>query len=206
MQKNKIWTVTTVIALIVIAVLGYNLFMKNRAYATTKENEYNMAFYEVVEYVQNVKTYLAKSMISKSAEHGAEMLTHVWREANLAQAYLGMLPIESQELENTEKYLNQVSEYSYSLSRKNIEGEALTDEDINKLKELYNYSNDLANTLNEMADELNNGTLTWGDLMNNTESSEIAEVSTFDVVEENFHEYTGLIYDGAYSEHLTSTE
>lgn len=206
MQKNKIWTVMTVIALIVAAVLGYLFLNQRTAYATTKENEYNMAFYEVVEYVQNVKTYLAKSMISKSAEHGAEMLTHVWREANLAQAYLGMLPIESQELENTEKYLNQVSEYSYSLSRKNIEGEALTDDDINRLKELYNYSNDLANTLNEMADELNNGTLTWEDLMNNTEGSEITEVSTFDVVEENFHEFTGLIYDGAFSEHITSAE
>lgn len=206
MQKNKIWTVATVIALIVVAILGYNLLNQKRVYATTKENEYNMAFYEVVEYVQNLKTYLAKSMISKSAEHGAEMLTHVWREANLAQAYLGMLPIESQELENTEKFLNQVSEYSYSLSRKNIEGNALTDDDINKIKEMYNYSNDLANTLNEMADELNNGTLTWNDLMRNTEGSEITEVSTFDVVEENFHEYTGLIYDGAFSEHLTSVE
>ena len=206
MRKNRVWTVVTVIALILAAVLRYNLFMKNRAYATTKENEYNMAFYEVVDYIQNVKTYLAKSMISKSAEHGAEMLTHVWREANLAQAYLGMLPIESQELENTEKYLNQVSEYSYSLSRKNIEGENLTDDEINKIKELYNYSNDLSNTLNEMSDELNNGTLTWEDLMNNTEGSEIAEVSTLDVIEENFHEYTGLIYDGAFSEHLTSTE
>lgn len=206
MQKNKIWTVVTVIALVVAAVLGYLWFNQKEAYATTKENEYNMAFYEVVEYVQNLKTYLAKSMISKTAEHGAEMLTHVWREANLAQAYLGMLPIESQELENTEKYLNQVSEYSYSLSRKNIEGEGLTDDDMNKIKELYNYSNDLANTLNEMADELNNGTLTWEDLMRNTEGSEIAEVSTFDVVEENFHEFTGLIYDGAYSEHIISSE
>jgi len=206
MQKNKILTVATVIALIAVAVLGYLFLNQKTAYANTKENEYNMAFYEVVEYVQNVKTYLAKSMISKSAEHGAEMLTHVWREANLAQAYLGMLPIESQELENTEKYLNQVSEYSYSLSRKNIEGQNLTDDDINKLKELYNYSNDLSNTLNEMADELNNGTLTWEDLMKNTEGSEIAEVSTFDVVEENFHEFTGLIYDGAFSEHITSAE
>lgn len=206
MQKNKIWTVATVIVLIVIAILGYNLLNQKKVYATTKENEYNMAFYEVVEYVQNVKTYLAKSMISRSAEHGAEMLTHVWREANLAQAYLGMLPIESQELENTEKFLNQVSEYSYSLSRKNIEGEGLTNDDINKIKEMYNYSNDLANTLNEMADELNNGTLKWSNLMKNTEDAEIAEVSTFDVVEENFHEYSGLIYDGAFSEHLTSSE
>lgn len=206
MRKNKIWTAITVLALIAITILSYLFINQRNAYATTKENEYNMAFYEVVDYVQNVKTYLAKAMISKSAEHGAEMLTHVWREANLAQAYLGLLPIESQELENTEKYLNQVSEYSYSLSRKNIEGQGLTDDDINKIKELYNYSNDLSNTLNEMSDELNNGTLTWEDLMNNKEGSDITEVSTFDVVEQNFHEYTGLIYDGAFSEHITSSE
>ena len=206
MEKNKFWIATTAIAIIIAVILGYNLFNQKKSYAITKENDNNMAFYQVVGYVQNVKTYLAKSMVSKSAEHGAEILTHVWREANLALSYLGMLPIESQELENTEKFLNQVSEYSYALSRKNIDGSGLTDEDINKIKELYNYSNDLSNTLNEMADELNNGKLKWSDLMNNTEGSDIAEVSTFDVIEENFHEYTGLIYDGAFSEHITSSD
>ena len=206
MKKSKIWMVLTFIAVVIAIVLGYNFLNQKKAYATTKENDYNMAFYQVVEYVQNVKTYLAKSMISKSAEHGAEILTQVWREANLAQAYLGMLPVESQELENTEKFLNQVSEYSYSLSRKNIEGTDLTEDDINKIKELYNYANDLSNTLNEMSDELNNGTLKWSDLMKNEEGSDITEISTFDVVEENFHEFTGLIYDGAFSEHITSSE
>ena len=206
MQKSKIWIFLTVIAVILAIILGFNLFNQKTAYATTKENDYNMAFYQVTEYVQNVKTYLAKAMISKSAEHGAEMLTHVWREANMAQAYLGMLPIESQELENTEKFLNQVSEYSYALSRKIIEGTGLTDEDIEKIKELHNYSVDLSNTLNEMAEELNNGTLKWSDLTSEATSSQISEVSTFDVVEENFHEYTGLIYDGAFSEHITSSE
>ena len=97
MQKSKIWIFLTAVAVIVAIILGFNLFNQKTAYATTKENDYNMAFYQVTEYVQHVKTYLAKAMISKSAEHGAEMLTHVWREANMAQAYLGMLPIESQE-------------------------------------------------------------------------------------------------------------
>ncbi len=206
MQKNKIWILLSVILLIVIAILGYNLYEQKNKYATITENDYNKAFYEVVDYVQNVKTYLAKTMVSKTAEHGAEMLTHVWRESNLAQSYLGMLPIESQELENTEKFLNQISEFSYSLSRKTIEGNELSDDDMSKIKQLYNYSNDLSNTLNEMSDELNNGTLKWADLMKNTESSEIAEVSGFDVVEDNFHEFTGLIYDGAFSEHITSSE
>ena len=206
MQKNKIWILLSVILLIVIAILGYNLYEQKNKYATITENDYNKAFYEVVDYVQNVKTYLAKTMVSKTAEHGAEMLTHVWRESNLAQSYLGMLPIESQELENTEKFLNQISEFSYSLSRKTIEGNELSDDDMSKIKELYNYSNDLSNTLNEMSDELNNGTLKWADLVKNTESSKITEVSGFDVIEDNFHEFTGLIYDGAFSEHITSSE
>ena len=206
MKKNIIWIAIIAVLVIALGILGYNYIKESKKYAITKENDYNRAFYKVVDYVQNVKTYLAKTMVSKTAEHGAEMLTHVWRESNLAQSYLGMLPIESQELENTEKFLNQVSEYSYSLSRKNIEGNALTDEEIGKIKELYNYSNDLSNTLNEMSDELNNGIMTWEDLMKNNEGAEIAEVSTFDVVEENFHEYTGLIYDGAFSEHIISSE
>lgn len=206
MQKNKIWIAVSAILIIITGILIYYLTDQKKQYTVLKENDYNMAFYEVVDYVQNVKTYLAKTMISNSAEHGAEMLTHVWKEANLAQTYLGMLPIESQELENTEKFLNQVSEYSYSLSRKNIEGNGISEDDQSKIKELYDYSNDLSNTLNEMSIELNNGTLTWADLMRNEEGAEIAEVSTFDVVENNFHEYTGLIYDGAFSEHLISNE
>ena len=110
--------------LIVVAILGWILYKKQREYRQASENSYNMAFYELVDYVQNVETYLAKSLISTTPEHGAETLTNLWREANLAQSYLSMLPVESQELENTEKFLNQVSDYSYSLSRKNIYNES----------------------------------------------------------------------------------
>ena len=48
--------------------------------------------------------YLAKSLISSTPEHGAETLTHLWREANLAETYLSNLPVQSQELENTANY------------------------------------------------------------------------------------------------------
>ena len=113
MRKNKILIIVIGALVVAIVFLSYYLYNKNKQYQILKENDYNMAFYEVVDYVQNVKTYLAKTMVSKSPKHGAENLTHVWKEATLAQSYVGMLPIESQELENTGKFLNQVSEYSY---------------------------------------------------------------------------------------------
>ena len=198
-----------IILSIVILILGAFMYKKNREYITASNNEHNMAFYELVDYMQNVETYLAKSIITKSANHGAETLTNLWREANLAQSYLAMLPIESQELENTQKFLNQVSDYSFALSRKNIEDKELNDDDIKNLTQLHDYSIELANTLNQLSEDLNNNRITWKDLKSDKKllfAQEVSNISkdSFSNLEENFHEYSGLIYDGAFSEHLTN--
>ena len=203
---------TLVVTLVVIiAALGLYTYKRERDYRQMTENDYNMAFFELVDYVQNVETYLAKSLISSTPEHGAETLTHVWREANLAQSYLARLPIGSQELANTSKFLNQVSDYSFTLSRKNIYNEPLTQDDLNNLKELHNYSVELENTLNQLSADMNDGRIKWGELTKKGTSVFATQVSniskdSFSSLEENFHEYSGLIYDGAFSEHLTSTE
>lgn len=197
--------------IIIIAVLITVLVRKEQDSKQASENSYNMAFYSLVDYVENVETYLAKSLISSTPEHGAETLTNVWREANLAQSYLARLPIESQKLENTEKFLNQVSDYSYSLSRKNIYNESLSDEDLKNLKDLHNYSVELENTLNQLSEDINSGRIKWNELSNKGTVAFAQQVSTqtndsFSNLEENFHEYSGLIYDGAFSEHITSSE
>ena len=210
LKKGHMLSVICVL-LIIVGVLGFILYFKQKEYRQASENSYNQAFFEVVDYVQNVEVYLAKALISKSPEHGAETLTNVWREANLAQSYLSMLPIESRELENTEKFLNQVSDYSYSLSRKNIYNESLSEEDFNNLKELHGYSVELENTLNQLSADLNEGRFSWGELTKKGTvafAKQVDNISkeSFSNLEENFHEYSGLIYDGAYSEHLTGIE
>ena len=210
LKKGHMLSIICVL-LIIVAVLGIILYKKQTEYRQASENSYNSAFFELVDYVQNVESYLAKSMISSTPQHGAETLTQLWREANLAQAYLSRLPIESQELSNTEKFLNQVSDYSYSLSKKNIYNEKLTDEDFNNLKELHTYSLDLENTLNQLSEDLNNGRVAWGELTKKGTVAFAQQVgniskSSFSNMEQNFHEYSGLIYDGAFSEHLTNSE
>lgn len=209
--KDRHMLTLVVTLVVIIAVLGLYTYKRERIFRGRAENDYNMAFFELVDYVQNVETYLAKSLISTSPEHGAEVLTHVWREANLAQAYLAMLPIGSEELANTAKFLNQVSDYSFSLSRKNIYNEALTQDDFENLKKLHNYSVELENTLNQLSADMNEGRIKWGELTKKGSSVFATQVSniskdSFSNLEENFHEYAGLIYDGAFSEHLTSAE
>ena len=209
--KDRHMLTLVVTLVVIIAALGMYTYKRERDYHQMTENDYNMAFFELVDYVQNVETYLAKSLISSTPEHGAETLTHVWREANLAQSYLARLPIGSQELANTSKFLNQVSDYSFTLSRKNIYNEALSQEDLDNLKELHNYSVELENTLNQLSADMNDGRIKWGELTKkgtNVFATQVSNISkdSFSNLEENFHEYSGLIYDGAFSEHLTSQE
>ena len=144
--NNKFVRIIIIVAILLLSLLVSFIIYQNEKYIQVSENDYNQSLYELINYVQNVETYLAKSVISTTPEHGAETLTNVWREANLAQAYLAELPVNTNELEKTEKFLNQVSDYSYSLSRKNIYNESLTQEELDKLNELYNYSVELENT------------------------------------------------------------
>lgn len=212
-MKNKLKIITIILIVILaiaIAVLGYKLYQKNQETVTANENLYNRSLYELVDYMENVQSYLAKATISTGSAHGAETLTNLWREANLAQTYLSMLPIESQDLEGTAKFLNQVSDYSYSLSRKNIKGKKLTKEELKNLEDLHSYSINVVNALNQIVNELNNRSLNWKDLTKDGNIDYTQQVSSgvnlASTLEDNFHEYSGLIYDGAYSEHITNKE
>ena len=206
LKKGHMLSVIGVFFLIIV-ILGIMLYQKKVEAKQVSENTYNMAFYELVDYVENVETYLAKAQISTTPEQSAETLTNLWREANMAQTYLTRLPIESQELENTQKFLNQVSDYSYSLSRKSIYKEKISGEELKNLKDLHKYSLELEKILNQLAEDINSGRIRWGELDRKGTPVFAQQVSTkgqdeFSNLEENFHEYSGLIYDGAFSEHL----
>lgn len=112
------------------------------------------------------------------------------------------------ELLGSIKFLNQVSDYAYTLSRKSINGEELTNDDFENLKKLYKYSIDLKNTVNEMALELNNGVLSWDDLDKASGLAKVGEedLNIFGSIESNFDDYEGLIYDGAYADFIVKNE
>lgn len=210
MKKNYLYGIM-ILLVIVSIVLGYFLYKKDREHTIATQNQYNLALYELVDYVQDVENYLAKAMITSTPQHGAETLTKVWREANLAQAYLAQLPVSSNELANTAKFLNQVSDYSYSLSRKNIYNEELSQEDLDNIKQLHDYSLELKNTLDQLCTDMNEGRISWDELTKNTEIAFAQQVdnlsaATFSNLDGNFGEYAGLIYDGAFSEHMESAE
>lgn len=182
----------------------YSLSSEN---SIAQENKYNYSFSEVVNYINNIENYLAKAMISKSTTHSAETLNKIWADSNLAIVYFENIPFVNEGSNKSIKFLNQVSDYCYTLSRKSLNGKELTEEDFANLKTLYNYSLNLKNVLNELSRELNNGTISWEDLNTKTDLAfEEEDINIFSSIESNFDDYEGLIYDGAYSDYVKQTE
>lgn len=204
LRKGKMFTLVISLIVIILVLTVFSI-KKSKDYRQLAENSYNEAFYELVEYANNTEKLLAKATISNSSAHSAKILTTIWRTATLAQTYLSRIPIETQDLENTQKFLNQVSDYCYSLSKKSFNGDKLSQEELDKLTELHKYSIEFENTINQLEVDLFSGDIRWGALKKNAgkeieQGDKNISQTSFSGIEEDLHQYTGLIYDGAFSE------
>lgn len=207
--KNRMLLISIILLSTLCIATGYYAFTLREKYNIRNNNDYTEAFSNLVNYVNNVESYLAKAMISKSNEHAAQTLTQIWKDSGLAMVYLSRIPLKNEGLSQTAKFLNQVSDYSYSLSRKNIDGGELAEGDFDNLKSLHNYCVDLENTLNQLSEEIYSGEINWDDLNTgiNTEFAQAVDnVNIFSNIDDNLNEYEGLIYDGAYSDHVNKQE
>ena len=194
--------------LLIIFGLGYYVyFLTNRA-DNIQKNSYDYSFSELVNNINNIENYLAKTLISKSARHSTDTLTKIWADSNLAIVYIENIPFDAKGSQQSIKFLNQVSDYSYTLSRKTIKGEELNDEDFENLKKLYKYAKELKDTVNQISYELDIGQISWDDLKTKSKLAfeDDDKVPVFASIEENFDDYEGLIYDGAYSDYIVKEE
>lgn len=96
--KNRIFLIVIIVLIAVVATVGYYAYDAEKKYGIMETNHYNESFGNLVNYMNSVESLLAKSMISKNAQHGAETLTEVWRDANLALVHLGRIPMNTEEL------------------------------------------------------------------------------------------------------------
>lgn len=208
-RKNVVYIL---ISAIVVTLVGLIVYFKIQSDETklTLKSTYDKSFYELIEYVNNMETLLAKAQISTTPEYSAKTLTEIWREANLAESCLGQIPATHMTLANTLKFINQVGDYSYTLSRKTIENTPLSEEDFENLEDLYERCEELNNTLEELSFDLASNSFSWSELSKSDSNAlfaqEVANISqdNFGNIEKGLQDYEGLIYDGPFSEHMTS--
>ncbi len=211
MKRRYIYWGGTVLAVAAV-VFGVYQQKKINAMAITVENNYNRAFHELVDYVDDIDTLLEKSMLVSSPAKMAAISSEIFRQVSAAKGCLSQLPISEVLLENTEKFLSQVGDYTFYLSQNVINNKAVTEGEYKNLSSLSDYASTLNGLLMSMQEEVYNGNLTFSaaEKVSKQYLSTVAEakgaISDFEGVENEFTDYPALIYDGPFSEHMERLE
>lgn len=192
-------------ALIIFSLEMTNNFKRQK---NLVQDEYNKSMYLAVSYINNVEVDLAKLLVTSTPKMSAVTLADIWKQANLAKECLEQIPVGQNSMANASKYLTQVSDFSYTLMKQNISDIKLTEDEYEKLKHIYEDLSKLSSKMSDIYDDLNAGRIKWDELEkigneklpDNDISNSISEVG------KTFQNYEGLIYDGAFSDHLLSSE
>lgn len=181
-----------------------NMFKREKQKA---QDGYNKAMYEIISYAQNVDSLLTKARVTTTAVESSKIYSDIWRQAGLAKENLASIPVNQQEMQNASLFLGQTSDYAYAMLKQTVSGTKLTDTQYQELGQLNKASSDLTTSLNNIYEDLNSGRLKWDEVENaaakqleeGKEESGYAEISK---ISNSFKNYAGLIYDGAFSNHI----
>ncbi len=168
-----------------------------------------MALIALDENLNNISTNLEKTIYVSTPTMMSRLSAELWREASGAKTSLSMLPTGDNAINNTYKFLSQIGEFVMSLERKSANGEILTTNDRQQLKELYSFCNTLNEQVNQMCHDMQNGNFTFDEvsstLMNENDDIKTASQG-FSDTEQAMTDLPTLIYDGPFSDHLTQSD
>lgn len=205
---NKKFLAVTIFCLFGLVIITTLELIRNLKLEEQKiQDEYNKSMYEAVSYINNLEIELAKLQLTSTKKLTITTLASIWKQANLAKENFESLPTEQTSLQDASKYLSQVSDYSYSLIKSVVEVDKINEEEYIKIASVYNKCKSLNDVMTDIYNDLNSGRIKWGELKQKTDNKlgniDISQtVSTFDGIDKTFQDYEGLIYDGAFSDHL----
>lgn len=201
---KRISTVVLLLLLLVIGAWGYNQYTQKVSYHRFLQAQYDRSFYQLVNNVENIETSTGKLMVSSQENTTIPILSDIWRQAFSAQESLSQLPIGQPEIENTAKFLSQIGDYSFSISKKVADGKKLSQGDLKTFGELHNYAAYLGKNLQDLREKIQGGYELGNLRRKGTQKmsqidSKIMNVN-MNTVNQQMSNYPTLIYDGPFSE------
>lgn len=204
-MKRAAWTFG-VAAVIVLAGFALQGHMEAMQYKRQLTNAYYHAFTELTTASQELDTALQKSTYTTAGPLQDSLYQQIYAKALAAQYALGELPYGNIELEQTAAFFAKTGDYAAALCRGKVDNSA------DSLAALAAISGQVNSALTSLQSELEAGALDLAAVDRaERELAQAAETGgqklggvSFQTVEADFPELPSLIYDGPFSEHLTS--
>lgn len=199
----------TVTLILVLSIFSVTQAVKASKYEREAMLTKQMALIALDENLNNISTNLEKTIYVGTPSMMSKLSTELWREASGAKSNLSILPTGENAIMNTYKFLSQVGEFVMALERKSSNGQTLSQDDRDKLRELYNYCTKLNEQVSQMCNDMHNGNFSFEEYDSTIRTDEADLVTmgkSFDDTEQAMTDIPTLIYDGPFSEHLTDSK
>ncbi|WP_138205947.1 germination protein YpeB [Haloimpatiens lingqiaonensis] len=207
-RKRMIYTIISTFIVVFSTTFAILMTLERTDYRNYLQGEYSKNMYQLINSVQNIRTNLGKSSIVGSKEQSMVVFSEIFRHTSIANDKLHSMPIQQQDMDKTSRFLSQVGDFCYTLTKNISEGKELTDKDYENIDLLELESYELEQRLARVVDEINEGKVKWGEIRKKTSGvlaksdTENAISTKFTNIQKQIVQYPALIYDGPFSDNL----
>ena len=191
---------------------GVQGYARAEDYRRQLDNGYRQAFTELTTAAGELDAALEKVTYATTPALFATLCAQAYATAQAAQSALGELPYGNVELEQTAAFFAKAGDYAMAMARGARAEGVCTDENRETLRGLAAAAGELSATLQALQLQLDGGALHPEDVAAvearlaaaAEDGGQITGGSAFQTVEADFPRVPTLIYDGPFSEHLSS--
>ncbi len=159
------------------------------------ESSYQSSFYELSEGVTTIESNLCKMMVSVSDTESAILAAENYHSAQSALRGLANLPLDRESTKSTAKFLNQVGDWSMSMSKAVALGSDITAYR-EQIEDIYVHTAQLNSRITDMIALIKDDYL----VINNLDKEKLCNFDYNEKSVDPSAEYPELIYDGPYSD------
>ncbi len=189
--------ITLSIATLVLASVLTFTFLMPTTEGGMLESTYQKSFYDTVKQVDNIDVNLSKILATKDSRAMQKYLVDTAVSSELAENDLQQLPLKDESKFYTTKLINQIGDYSKYLNNKLINGEGLTEKDMQSLVQLYNANLTFKNSLNELVSKMGSD-FSFATIIDGGDGNLV--IGGFNELQNLSVDYPELIYDGPFSD------
>jgi spore germination protein len=154
------------LALIGAGMWGYQENQEKNAILIKAENQYQRAFHDLSFHMDKLHNELGSALAvnATSQDFYKKGLVNVWRISSQAQGEINQLPLTLLPFNETEKFLNHISQFSYRTAVRDLSAKPITQAEKGTLMTLYERSKTIRDQLHGVQTKVLAKNLRWMDV------------------------------------------
>lgn len=145
--------------------MGWSIYQDQmlQEYKIETENQYKRAFNDLGASLNELETSMAKAKAASSPAQKALYMGETWKGSESAVNNLSQLPADEIGMSYIDTFLNQISDFSKTMTRKAASGEPMTAKEIDMFNDMHNKVNDINRAVQKLAQQVYGENLAWLD-------------------------------------------